>query len=196
MIFSGFISSILTSILFDIAKGTIDDQLMSFVCAGSVLVSVPVTLLGALILGSLPNVTFLNVTIVGVIMLLLLFSSYAYTVRVVLILAVASLIYKIVNSVFNKLIDQQIARQILEVDATKRAFLTAGFCMSSSVAFLRFLNLESQLEWVEAREILVVGGTIMTSLAVTGIPLIDSIFFKPKRMLANYRKSRPNLIKP
>lgn len=196
LIFSGFISSILTSILFDIAKATIDYQLISFVYAGSLLVSIPVTLLGALILGSIPNVTFPNVTILAVIMLLLLFSSFAYTVRFVLILAVASLIYKIVDSVFNKLIDQQIARQVLEVDATKRAFLTAGFCMSLSVAFILFRGLEFKLQGVEPREILVVGGTIMTSLAVTGIPLIDSIFFKPKRMLANYRKSRPNLIKP
>ena len=68
--------------------------------------------------------------------------------------------------------------------------------MSLSVAFLLSRRLEFQLKWVEPREILVVGGTIMTSLAVTGIPLIDSIVFKPKRMLANYRKSRPNLIKP
>ena len=113
-----------------------------------------------------------------------------------MIIAVASLVYKIVKSVFKKLIDQQIARQILEVDATKRAFLTAGLCMSLSVAFILFRSLESQLKWVEPREILVVGGTIMTSLAVTGIPLIDSIVFKPKRMLANYRKSQPNLIKP
>ncbi|HEY9298705.1 MAG TPA: serine/threonine protein kinase, partial [Phormidium sp.] len=67
---------------------------------------------------------------------------------------------------------------------------------SLPVAFLLLLQLAFQLEWVEPREILVVGGTIMTSLAVTGIPLIDSIVFKPKRMLANYRKSRPNLIKP
>jgi hypothetical protein len=35
----------------------------------------------------------------------------------------------------------------------------------------------------------------MTSLAVTGIPLIDSLVFKQKRILANYRKSLPNLIK-
>jgi len=197
LIFSGFISSILTSILFDIAKGTIDYQLINFVYAGSLLVSIPVTLLGALILGrSITNVTIENVTIVAVIMLVLSFLVYASTVIVFLILALASLIYKIVNSVFNKLIDQQIARQIFEVDATKRAFLTAGFCMSLSVAFINFLKLKSHLEGVEPREILVVGGTIMTSLAVTGIPLIDSIVFKPKRMLANYRKSRPNLIKP
>ncbi len=195
-IFSGFISSILTSILFDIAKGTIDYQLISFVYAGSVLVSIPVTLLGALILGQrITNVMSENV-MVAVIMLLLSFSFYASNVSVFLILALASLIYKIVYSVFNKLIDQQIARQILEVDATKRAFLTAGFCMSLSVAFLLFLHLRIQLKWVEPREILVVGGTIITSLAVTGIPLIYSIVFKPKRMLANYRKSRPNLIKP
>src|SRR4028119_60415 len=197
LIFSSFIGSILTSILFDIAKGTIDYQLINFVYAGSGLVSIPVTLLAALILGRrTTNFTSENVTIQAAVMLVLSFLVYASTVIVFLILALASLIYKIVNSVFNKLIDQQIARQIFEVDATKRAFLTAGFCMSLSVAFINFLKLKSHLEGVEPREILVVGGTIMTSLAVTGIPLIDSIVFKPKRMLANYRKSRPNLIKP
>ncbi|NQE32816.1 serine/threonine protein kinase [Microcoleus asticus] len=196
LIFYSVISSRLTSILFDIAQGTIDYKLMSFVYAGSVLASLAVTLLGALILGRITNVTLKKVTIVAVIMLLLSFSLYADSFIVFWILTLAFLIYKIVNSVFNKLIDQQIARQILEVDATKRAFLTAGFCMSLSVAFLNFLNLESELAWVEPREILVVGGTIMTSLAVTGIPLIDSLVFKPKRMLAKYRKSRPNLIKP
>lgn len=196
LIFYNVISSILTRIVFDIAKGTIDYQLISFVYAGSVLVSIPVTLLAALILGRrITNIMIENV-IVAVIMLLLSFSLYTQTVRVVLILALASLIYKIVYSVFNKLIDQQITRQILEVDATKRAFLTAGLCMSLSVAFILFLKLKINLKWVEPREILVVGGTIVTSLAVTGIPLIDSIVFKPKRMLANYRKSRPNLIKP
>jgi uncharacterized protein YacL len=130
-------------------------------------------------------------------MLLLFFqSSYSVIVAiVVLILAVASLIYKIVNSVFNNLIDEQI-RQILGVDVPKIAFLTAGFCMSLPVAFLLLLQLAFQLEGVEPREILVVGGTTMTSLAFTGIPLIDSIVFQPKRMLANYRKSRLNLIKP
>ena len=198
LIFSGFISSIFTSILVDIAKGTLDYyQLMNFVYVGSVLVSIPVTLLAALILGRMiANVTIENVTIVAVIMLLFSFSVSTQTGRVVWILALASLIYKIVYSVFNKLIDQQIARQILEVDATKRAFLTAGFCMSLSVAFLLFRRLDFPLKGVETREILVIGGTIITSLAVTGIPLIDSLVFKPKRMLANYRKSRPNLIKP
>jgi len=209
-IFSSFISSILISILFDIAKGTIDYQLINFVYAGSVLVSLAVTLLGALILGGkITNVTIKNknITIVAVIMLLLSFSLYASTVRVVVILALASIIYWVAYSEFNKHINQQIAdREILAVDATKRAFLTAGFRISLLAAFmlvLNNLNLESQyntFKWIEPREILVgellvVGLTIMTSLAVTGIPLIDSIFFKPKRMLANYRKSRPNLIK-
>jgi hypothetical protein len=136
-------------------------------------------------------------------MLLLSFSLYASTVRVVVILVLASIIYWIAYWEFNKHINQQIAdRQILAVDATKRAFLTAGFRISLSAAFIRFLiELQSPFLFkVEQREILVgeilvVGVTIMTSLAVTGIPLIDSIVFKPKRMLANYRKSRPNLIK-
>ena len=194
LIFSSFMSSRLTSILFDIAKGTIDSQLISFVYAGSVLVSLAVTLLGALILGGrIANVTIKNITIVAVIMLLLSFSLYAY--RVVLILAGASMIYgRIVNWEFFKSVEKPIFTEIFEVDATKRAFLTAGFCMSVLVASILLLKLNFQLEWVEPKEILVVGVTIMTSLAVTGIPLIDSIFFKPKRMLANYRKSRPNLI--
>jgi hypothetical protein len=205
-IFSSFISSILISILFDIAKGTIDYQLINFVYAGSVLVSLAVTLLGALILGGkITNVTIKNknITIVAVLMLLLSFSLYASTVRVVVIIVLASIIYWIAYWEFNKHINQQIAdRQILAVDATKRAFLTAGFRISLSAAFIRFLiELQSPFLFkVEQREILVgeilvVGVTIMTSLAVTGIPLIDSIVFKPKRMLANYRKSRPNLIK-
>ena len=199
LISSGFISSILTSIAFNIAKGTIDYQLIIFMGAGSVLVLISVTLLGALILGSITNVK-----IVAVIILFLLFLLYvslgmigvAVSVIVVLILALASLIYKIVNSIFNNLIDEQISRQILEVDATKIAFLTAGFCMSLGVAFQLFLKLATQLEWVEPIEILVVGGTTMTSLGVTAIPLIDLIVFKPKRIIADYRKSQPNLIKP
>jgi hypothetical protein len=126
-------------------------------------------------------------------MLLLSFSLYAY--RVVLILAVASMIYGVrVYWQFVKSRHQPIFTEIFEVDATKRAFLSAGFSMSLLVAFRLLFKLKSQLEWVEPKEILVVGVTIMTSLAVTGIPLIDSIVFKPKRMLANYRKSRPNLI--
>jgi serine/threonine protein kinase len=205
-IFSSFISSILISILFDSGKGTVDYQLINFVYAGSVLVSLAVTLLGALILGGkITNVTIKNknITIVAVIMLLLSFSLYASTVRVVVILALASIIYWIAYSEFNKHINKQIAtREILAVDATKRAFLTAGLSITLSAAVILFLNnLESPFpfKWVEPREILVgeilgVGVTIMTSLAVTGIPLIDSIVFKPKRMLANYRKSRPNLI--
>jgi hypothetical protein len=193
-IFSGFISSRLTSIIFDIAKGTIDYQLISLVYAGSVLVSLAVTLLGALILGGrITNVRIKNITTVAVIMLLLSFSLYAY--RVVLILAVASMIYGVrVYWQFVKSRHQPIFTEIFEVDATKRAFLSAGFSMSLLVAFRLLFKLKYQLEWVEPKEILVVGVTIMTSLAVTGIPLIDSIVFKPKRMLANYRKSRPNLI--
>ena len=198
LIFSGFIS-ILISIAFDIPKGMSDYQLIFFVCAGSVLVSISVTLLGALILGSI-----MNSTTVAVIMLLLLFSLYVYmgviglmvSVIVVLILALASLIYKSVNSTFNNLIDELISRQILEVDATKITFLTAGFCISLGVAFQLFLKLVTQLKSVEPMELIAVGGTTMAFLAVTAIPLINMIFFKPKRILADYRKSQPNLIKP
>ncbi|MEG3986362.1 protein kinase [Microcoleus sp. S28C3] len=198
LMFSGFIS-ILISIAFDIPKGMSDYQLIIFVCAGLVLVSISVTLLGALILGSI-----MNSTIVAVIMLLLLFSLYVYmgvmglmvSVIVVLILALASLIYKIVNSTFNNLIDELISRQILEVDATKITFITTGFCISLGVAFQLFLKFVTHLKSVEPMELIAVGGTTMAFLAVTAIPLINMIFFKPKRILADYRKSQPNLIKP
>ncbi|MEG4841872.1 serine/threonine-protein kinase [Microcoleus sp. B9-D4] len=113
-----------------------------------------------------------------------------------LILAMASLIYKIVHLMFNHVIDEQRSRQIIEVDAAQIAFLCAGFCMSLGLLFYLFLKVGSQLEWVEPMEMIAVGGTIMVSLVVTAIPLFEMSVFKSKRILAHYHKSEPNLIKP
>jgi hypothetical protein len=133
------------------------------------------TLLGVVIVGSAINVTILTAA---------------------LILALTSLLYKIVHLMFNHLMDEQIARQIIGVDAAKIVFLCAGFCMSLGLLFYLFLKVNRQLEWVEPMEIIAVGGTTMLSLAGTAIPLLDLIVFKPKRIIANYHKSEPNLIKP
>ena len=189
----------LRSIAFDIAKDTIGYQLMFFVFAGTASFPIAVTLLGAFILGSI-----MNVTLAGLSMVILLFLLYFYwgvfgvllSIIVIWIIAWATLIYKVVNYIFNTLIEEQIARKTLEEDAAKIAFLTAGFCTSLGIAFQLFLKWGTQLEWVEPVEILLVGGTILASLAVTAIPLIDLIVFKPKRIIAKYRKSQPNLIKP
>jgi len=112
------------------------------------------------------------------------------------VMLISALAYAIVNRIANNLVSEQTTRKVLKVDAAKIAFLTAGFCTSLGAAFRLFLNFGSQLEWVEPMEMIAVGGTTMASLAVTAIPLIDLIVFKPKRIIAKYRKSQPNLIKP
>jgi len=49
---------------------------------------------------------------------------------------------------------------------------------------------------LEPMEMWAVGGVTIAFLSVTAIPLLELIVFRPKRILANYRKSEPNLIKP
>jgi len=112
------------------------------------------------------------------------------------VMLISALAYAIVNRIANNLVSEQTTRKVLKVDAAKIAFLTAGFCTSLGAAFLLFLKFGTQLEWVEPMEMIAVGGTTIASLAVTAIPLIDLIVFKPKRIIAKYRKSKPNLIKP
>lgn len=196
----GFILSGSISIILSIVFPTIANNTIGYLLIIAVIVQIALTLFGSLILGSI-----MNSTIVAVIILLSLFSLYVFmglvgfllNVIAIFILALASpLIYKIVKSIFNNLIDEQITRKITKVDATKIAFLTAGFCISLGAAFRLFFKFGIQLEWVEPMELIAVGGTIMASLAVTVIPLFDLIFFKPKRILADYHKSQPNLIKP
>jgi len=156
---------------------------------------IALTLLGAWV-GNI-----MNVMAVGAV-LFLLFSSGRWelfvivSVPIAFVMLISALAYAIVNRIANNLISEQTTRKVLKVDAAKIAFLTAGFCTSLGAAFGLFLKFGSQLEWVEPMEMIAVGGTTMASLAVTAIPLIDLIVFKPKRIIAKYRKSKPNLIKP
>jgi len=160
-----------------------------------VVVPIGLTLLGALV-GNIMNV----MAVVAVLFLLVSLCSGELWVIVLVLLAfvmlISALAYAIVNRIANNLVSEQTTRKVLKVDAAKIAFLTAGFCTSLGAAFRLFLKFGSQLEWVEPMEMIAVGGTTMASLAVTAIPLIDLIVFKPKRIIAKYRKSKPNLIKP
>ncbi|MBD1814828.1 serine/threonine protein kinase [Microcoleus vaginatus DQ-U2] len=103
----------------------------------------------------------------------------------------------IVYTIFHNPIDEQTTlRRIINIDLNKRKFLFSGFCTSLLVAFRLFLNVVTQREWVEPMEIVAVGGATIASLAVTAIPLLEMIVFKPKRIIANYRKLQASLIKP
>ena len=161
-----------------------------------VVVPIGVTLLGALV-GDIMD--FMAVVAVLFLLFFSLWSGGFFVIVIVLlafVMLISALAYAIVTRIANNLVSEQTTRKVLKVDAAKIAFLTAGFCTSLGAAFRLFLNFGSQLEWVEPMEMIAVGGTTMASLAVTAIPLIDLIVFKPKRIIAKYRKSKPNLIKP
>ncbi|MCU0546529.1 MAG: serine/threonine protein kinase [Oscillatoriaceae cyanobacterium Prado104] len=198
LIFSGLMSMILTHNAFEVAKGSSGYQLITFVFAGRVFVSIAGALLGALI-GSK-----INVRDATVILLLLLFSlcfslnavCFIVSVAILGLMLISALVYATINSIAKNLVSEQIQRKFTQVDAAKITFLTAGLCTSLGLALQLFFKCVNQLAWVEQMEILVVGGMTIASLLATAIPLLDSIVFKPKRILANYRKAQPNLIKP
>jgi serine/threonine protein kinase len=93
-------------------------------------------------------------------------------------------------------IHEQLKRGFFKQDAVAIAFLTAGFCMSLGAGSSHFLNLANEIESVEAGKILAVAGSALVPLAVTAIPLLNLIVFKRNRIIAEYRKSKPYLIKP
>ena len=162
-----------------------------------VVVPIALTLLGAWV-GNIMNVMAVVALLFLLVSLCSLMGSGWFLVIVpfAFVMLISALAYAIVNRIANNLVSEQTTRKVLKVDAAQIAFLTAGFCTSLGAAFRLFLNFGSQLEWVEPMEMIAVGGTTMASLAVTAIPLIDLIVFKPKRIIAKYRKSQPNLIKP
>lgn len=103
----------------------------------------------------------------------------------------------IIYRIFHNRIDEpNTLRRIININRNKRDFLVAGFCTSLVVAFRLFLNVVAQRKSVEPMEIVAVGGAIIASLAVTAIPLLEMIVFKPNRILAKYRKLQASLIKP
>src|SRR4028118_1032472 len=101
----------------------------------------------------------------------------------------ATVCFFVFNFTIKLLIDAQRERGVYKIDAAKIAFLTAGFCTSLGVAFKVFLKLKNQIDFVDTRELIGVASLSLASLAVTAIPLLELIVFKPKRIIDQYRKS-------
>ncbi|NJM60581.1 MAG: hypothetical protein HC849_10865 [Oscillatoriales cyanobacterium RU_3_3] len=76
------------------------------------------------------------------------------------------------------------------------AFLTAGFCISLGTALQLIFKLAMNINSVELMELLIVGGITISPVAITAIPLLNLIAFKRNKIIANYHKSRSNLVKP
>ena len=93
-------------------------------------------------------------------------------------------------------IDDLLKKGFFKQDAVAIVFLTAGFCISLGFGFSHYLNLAIKREAVEASKILAVAASALVPLAATAIPLLNLIVFKRNRIIAEYRKSEPYLIKP
>jgi hypothetical protein len=145
-------------------------------------------ILGFIVFISMPASTNLGL-IVGA-SVVLMFMKYIY---IVLNVTVCFFVFKFTIKL---LIYAQGERGVYKIDAAKIAFLTAGFWTSLGVAFRVFLKFKNHTDFVDTREFIGVASISLASLAVTAIPLLYLIVFKPKRIIDQYRKSERNLIKP
>jgi hypothetical protein len=116
--------------------------------------------------------------------------------RVIFIFLVSSACWVVVHNLVKTRISEQLKRGVFKQDALNVTFLTAGFCISLGSGIQLLLNFKNEIGSLENLKFLVLGGSALASLAVTAIPLLNLIIFKRNRILANYRKSKPNLIKP
>jgi len=131
-----------------------------------------------------------NLGLLVVNLVVLIFLIYIY---IVLSATVCFFLFKFTIKL---LIYEQGEREAYKIDAAKIAFLTAGFWTSLGVACQVFLKFKNQIDFVDTMEFIGVASISIASLAVTAIPLLDLIVFKPKRIIDQYRQSERNLIKP
>jgi hypothetical protein len=137
--------------------------------------------------------TYLALLLVGAISELPLFIA----MEVIFIFLVNSACWIVVHNLVKPRISEQLKRGFFKQDALNVTFLSAGFCISlGSGVQLLFWNFKNEIGSLENLNFLVLGGSALAFLAVTAIPLLNLIIFKRNRILANYRKSQPNLIKP
>jgi hypothetical protein len=161
-------------------------------------------LLGASVVGSLVTIRVLNIMVGLVIfsyLVLLLLGAVSelplfIAMGVIFIFLVSSACWVVVYNLVKARISEQLKRGLFKQDALNVTFLTAGFCISLGSGVQLFLNFKNEIGSLENLNFLVLGGSALASLAVTAIPLLNLIIFKRNRILANYRKSQPNLIKP
>lgn len=112
------------------------------------------------------------------------------------LILVSSSCWLVVYNLAKARIPDRVKRGFSKKDAVTIAFLTAGFCISLGAGFQHFLQLGNETESLEPLKVLVLGGSTIAPLLVTSIPLLYLIVFKRNRIIAEYRKSEPNLIKP
>jgi hypothetical protein len=151
-----------------------------------------VTIRSLYIASGLVIFTYLVLLLVGAISELPLFIA----MEVIFIFLVNSACWVVVYNLVKPRISEQLKRGFFKQDALNVTFLTAGFCISLGSGIQLFLNFKNEIGSLENLKFLVLGGSVLASLAVTAIPLLNLIILKRNRILANYRKSQPNLIEP
>jgi serine/threonine protein kinase len=124
-------------------------------------------------------------------------SPLGTAIQLIVLLLVGSFFWLVVYNLARSSIPALIKKGFLKQDAVNIIFLTAAFCLNLGSGFQWFLKLAYQIDSVvEPRQVFVFGGITIASLAVTAIPLLNLIVFKRNQIIANYRKSKPHLIKP
>jgi serine/threonine protein kinase len=123
-------------------------------------------------------------------------SPFAPGMGLISFILASSACYFVVYTLADPRIHALLKKGFFKQDAVAIVFLTAGFCISLGAGFSHFLNLGNEIESVEASKILAVAGSVLVPLAATAIPLLNLIVFKRNRIIAEYRKSKPYLIKP
>ncbi|MBD1886133.1 serine/threonine-protein kinase [Microcoleus vaginatus] len=112
------------------------------------------------------------------------------------LILVSSGCWLVVYKLAKAMISAQLKRGFFKHDAVAIAFLAAGFWISLGAGLQLSLKWENEIESLEIMKILAVAGSAIAPLIVTAIPLLNLIVFKRNRIIAEYRKSEPNLIKP
>ncbi|NJR24888.1 MAG: serine/threonine protein kinase [Richelia sp. CSU_2_1] len=154
--------------------------------AGSVASSWTLTLWGLAVLG----LTFISCLALG------LDFGMSQSIYLIILILFASFCWLVVYNLAKPGISDRIKKGFLKQDAVTLAFLTAGFCISLGTALQLIFKLAMNINSVELMELLIVGGITISPVAITAIPLLNLIAFKRNKIIANYHKSRSNLVKP
>jgi serine/threonine protein kinase len=110
---------------------------------------------------------------------------------------IALLYWRTLKALVSAKIPNMLRRGYYKKDAVIITLLTAGFCISLGAGLQLYLKIVvPYLDWVKPLELAAVAGTAIAGLSATAIPLLNLILFKRSRIIAEYRKSEPDLIKP
>ncbi|MEG3848290.1 protein kinase [Microcoleus sp. herbarium19] len=119
---------------------------------------------------------------VSIIMVVLFFASSAFWLVVY---------YLVRGRIYGR-----IKRGFPQRDAVAIELLSAGFYINLGSGFQLLFKYANKIESIEPLEIAVLGVSAILSLLVIAIPLLNLIIFKINKIIAEYHRSEPNLIKP